>query len=240
MKKFKIKPKNKIYININLLLIITLTIFLLTNYNHKISPKIEDISSAKLEEITTLYIKNNVAPIKADLSKLISITKNNKDEILTTDVDYNYAYDIMVSIIKRIQNDILKLENGNISNFSNSRELKCYNNNLYLKIPLGLSQDGNIFSSLGPKLPIKVSFYEHVLGTIKTTITEYGINNALLKVTLIIDLEQKLIFPYKSLPLHRQYELELGAKIIIGTVPNIYGGSLVQKSQSFSSETITK
>ena len=75
--------------------------FLLNNYNKKISPKIIDVASTKLEEITTLYIKNNIAPITADLSKLIKITQNSKEEILMVDVDYNYAYDIMYDIVKK-------------------------------------------------------------------------------------------------------------------------------------------
>lgn len=150
------------------------------------------------------------------------------------DVDYNYAYDIMYDIVKKIQSSILELENGNISNFQNHKELQAYKKNLYLSIPLGLSDNGVLFSSIGPKIPIKISFYEHVLGTIETSISEYGINNALLKVTLTIDLEQKLILPYKAQKVYNQYKLELGSKVINGSIPNIYGGSIFQKSGTIS------
>ena len=70
-----------------------------------------------------------------------------------------------------------------------------------------ISDNGVLFSSIGPKIPIKISFYEHVLGTVETSISEYGINNALLKVTLTIDLEQKLILPYKEQKVFNQYKL---------------------------------
>ena len=234
MRRFKTKKKKNIYINFILISIFLICVFLLNNYNKKISPKIIDVASTKLEEITTLYIKNNIAPITADLSKLIKITQNSKEEILMVDVDYNYAYDIMYDIVKKIQSSILELENGNISNFQNHKELQAYKKKLYLSIPLGLSDDGVLFSSIGPKIPIKISFYEHVLGTIETSISEYGINNALLKVTLTIDLEQKLILPYKSQKVYNQYTLELGSKVINGSIPNIYGGSIFQKSGTIS------
>lgn len=235
MKKFKSKKKLNLYMNFILVSIILLCVFLLNNYNKKISPKVIDIASAKLEEITTLYIKNNVAPISADLSKLIKITQNSKEEILMVDVDYNYAYDIMYNIVKKIQFSILELENGNISDFQNHKELQSHAKNLYLLIPLGLSNDGVLFSAIGPKIPIKISFYEHVLGTVETSISEYGINNALLKVTLTIDLEQKLILPYKEQRVFSQYKLELGSKVINGSIPNIYGGSIFQRSSTITS-----
>lgn len=234
MKKFKVKKKRKVYIEFVLTLIIILCFLSLKYYNEKISTKIIDISSSKLEEITTLYIKKNIAPINADLSKLVNVTENAKGEILMSDVNYNYAYDIMVEIVKKIQDSILELENGDISSFQNHNELKTHNNNLYLLIPLGMNSRGVLFSALGPKIPIKISFYEHVLGTIETTISEYGINNALVKVNMIIDLEQKLILPYNEKKVCRQYTLELGAKIINGTVPSIYGGSIFQKSEKIT------
>ena len=58
----------------------------------------------------------------------------------------------------------------------------------------------------------------------------FGINNAMIKVTLIIDLGQKMIVPYDIKKKNAQYKLELGSKLINGTVPSIYGGSLFQKS----------
>lgn len=234
MRKFKGKKKLRIYIQFVLILIIGLCVFLLSNYNNKISSKVIDVASVKLEEITTLYIKNNIAPIPADLNKLIKVTKNSKEEILMVDTDYNYAYEIMVDIVKKIQSSILELENGNISDFQNRQELHSNKGNLYLLIPLGMSDNGVLFSALGPKIPIKISFYEHVLGTIETNIMEYGINNAILKVTLTIDLEQKLIMPYKEKKVTNQYKLELGSKVINGTIPSIYGGSIFQKSSTLS------
>ena len=234
MKKFKIKKKRKVYIELILTLIIIFCFCSLKYYDKKISPKIIDIASSKLEEITTLYIKKNIAPINADLSKLVDVTENSRGEILMTDINYNYAYDIMLDIVKRIQNSILELESGNIDTFQNHNELQTHSNNLYLLVPLGMNTKGTLFSSLGPKIPIKISFYEHVLGTIETKVSEYGINNAIVKVNLIIDLEQKLILPYNEQKLCKQYTLELGAKIINGTVPSIYGGSILQKSEKIT------
>ena len=230
MKRFKTRRRRKHNMMIILLLTVLVTISLLWYYNHNISPKMLDIAKSKLEEITTLYIKKDITPIDADLSRLILTTKNEKNEILTVDVDMDYAYDIMIEILRKIQDNILTLESGDISYFKNNNELKSYNGSVYLLVPLGLAHEGVLFSNLGPKVPIKLSFFEHVLGTVETTVTGYGINNALLKVYLTVTLEQKLIIPYKEETFKRNFTLLLGSSIITGSVPTIYGGALNSSS----------
>lgn len=230
MRKFKYHNHRKIMLNYLLVVIILTTFFLLCGYDKKISPKIIDVASSKLDEITTLYIKKNIIPQKIDLFELIQVTKNANDEILMIDTNYEYAYKLMKEIVNNIQTSIHLLEKGNIGGYENSREIKTNNQNLYLELPLGLSKTGTLFSSLGPKIPVKMSFYEHVLGTIETNVEAYGINNSLIKVTMIIDLEQKLILPYQEKKINKQYKLELGSKVILGTIPDLYGGNIFQKS----------
>lgn len=213
-----------------LLFIIFVVILSLNYYNKNISPKILNIALSKLEEITTLYIKKDITPLNADLNRLVKTTQNSNEEIIIVDTDMDYAYDIMIDIIHKIQDNIMLLESGDISYFQNHRELNSYNGNIFLSIPLGLAYNGLLFSNMGPKIPIKISFYEHVLGTVETTITPYGINNALMKVYLTITLEQKLIIPYKEEKISRDYTLLLGSKIITGVVPEVYGGFLKNNS----------
>lgn len=230
MKRFRYRKLWHVHFCYVILMVLFITLFLLCYYDRKISPKVVDIATSKLTEITTLYVKKNIIPVDVDLMKLAVVSKNSKDEILMVDVDYSYAYEIMKKIVEKIQNSIEGLENGEIDDFGNSRELKTNGNQLFLSLPIGLSKNGALFSSLGPKIPIKISFYEHVLGTIETKVEAYGINNSLLKVMLILDVDQKLIFPYQEKLITQTYILELGSKVILGTVPSIYGGSLLQKT----------
>jgi len=128
-------------------------------FNKNISPKIYNIALSKLDEINTLYIKKDILP-KTNIDELLIVNLNSKEEIVFVDVDYNKAYELMKKIIVKIQDNLFLLEQGKIENFKNAKELKSYNNNLYLELPLGLAYDGVLFSNLGPKIPIKLSLYE--------------------------------------------------------------------------------
>lgn len=232
MKRFKCKKINQHHVDFILVVIIIVTLIMLHFYNRNISPKIIDIAVSKTDEINTLLIKRDILP-STNIDDLLHITLNSKEEIIFIETDYNEAYRIMKEVVSKIQNNLLRLERGEIEEFSNNRELHSYNNNLYLLIPLGYSLPGVLFSSIGPKIPIMISMYEHVLGNVETEVVDYGINNALLNVTLTITLEQKIIMPYKEEKITRDYKMVLGSKVINGKVPSIYNGSYKNMSSIF-------
>lgn len=229
MKRFKTKKKNYAQINYILILIFVTTSVILHYYNSNISPKIENIAIAKLDEITTLYVKKDIMPL-VNLDNLINITLNDAGEILYVDINYDYAHEIMIESVSKIQNNILKLEQGNLEILANKKELQTHDGNLFLKVPLGLTFKGVLFSNLGPSIPIKLSFYEHALGNVETNISEYGINNALLTVTMSIIIEQKLIIPYQEKKQTSTFTISLGSKVITGVVPDFYGQNIRRSS----------
>lgn len=227
MKRFKTKSVKVKHNELLILLIIIIILLLLKFYNKNITKKILDIASTKIEEVTNLYIKNNIVPESVDIEKLININKNAKGEILYVDIDTNYANQIMVSVIKKIQNNIFELD-------INDSLLKKHEGNAYLKVPLFLADDGALINNLGPKIPVKLNFYEHAFGNIEVELLDYGINNAMIKVYLEVILEQKIYIPYKEEKLNKKFSLLIGSKIITGTVPNIYGGAIHKSSSDLN------
>ncbi len=91
-----------------------------------------------------------------------------------------------------------------------------------------------LINNLGPKIPVKINFYEHAFGNIEVELEDYGINNAILKIFLEVTLEQKIYIPYKEEKLNKTFRLLIGSKVITGTVPSIYGGSLNKTSDNLS------
>lgn len=216
MKTFKTKIKNKIE-NL-IILVVIITILFINYYNKRLSNNIIDVGSTKLEEITNYYVKKDIVPKNSNVNELLIINKNKNDEILYVDIDTERANQIMLDVVTKIQNSINSME-------FEDKLLKKYNDNIYLEIPLSFSHGGMI-SNLGPKIPVKLSFYEQVLASIDTEVNNYGINNAIVKIYLTIDLEQKIYVPFKQEKFTRQYRLLLSAKMINGTVPSFLGGTI--------------
>lgn len=231
MKKFRTKIKTREKFDWMVIVILVSVIIFIHYYNKYVSYKIIDLAGTKLEEITNLYVKKDIVPKDVELEKLIVIKQNSKEEIISLDIDMQYANGIMKEIVTKIQNNIFTISN------QSSNILKSYNGNSYIVIPISLVSNGALLSNIGPKIPIKLTFYEQAFGNVDVELIEYGINNALLKVYLTITIEQKLLIPFKENKINKEYNLLLGAKVINGSVPSIYGGALNKSSSIIGLET---
>lgn len=231
MKRFKTKKKLK-RTDIIIFIISVLSFLMLYIYNKTISYKVVDIIEAKMDEITTLIIKKDIAPLNKNLNDLIKINLNSSDEISYVDIDLDKSYKLTYEIVSKIQNNILLFEKGKIEN---DKFIKNKNDNMYLEVNLGLLANGALYNSFGPKLPVKIDFYEHVLGTVDVEVNEYGINNALLNVYLTVSLTHRLLLPYKKEEINKDYKMLIGTKVITGLVPSLYGTNIT-KSSSFEVE----
>lgn len=227
MTRFKTKKHKKSRIEIYLIIIAFITFLLIRKYNDLLSNKITDITSNKIEEVTNLYVKKDIVPKNINLEDLIKVYQNDAGEILTVDIDSNYANKIMIDVITKIQNNIFAMD-------FEDELLKKKNDNIYLSIPLFMAYNGNLLSNLGPKVPIKLSFYEHSFGNIEVELTDYGINNCLVKVYLSVSLEQRIYIPYDTNKKYKNFDLLIGTKIITGKVPSIYGGRIMKSSEVIS------
>lgn len=231
MKRFKSrKNKSNIILNYIILNIIILN-SLLIYYDKKISDKIIDIAGSKLEEISTQIIKKDIVPDNVVLNNLITIEMNKNQEILGVNIDMDYSRELMVDVVQNIQKNIDLIESGKFNTNELIKGLKVYKNNTYIEVPLMLYKNGVMMQNLGPLIPLEVDFYEYVLGNVEIEINEYGINNALMKVYLEVELEQKIYIPYKEEKFKRKYSLLLGSKVIVGKVPSFYGDTYKKTSK---------
>lgn len=226
MKKNDKKKKNNNFYYV--LLIIIQVILFMNYYNTKISNIVFDVTYEKLLEITTLYIKKDIVPKYIDYNKLMLTTKNEKDEVISVDLNVDYANKILAEIIEKIQDNIMKLEKGNIDDFMNNNELKRKDKNLYLEFPLMIYKKG-IISYLGPKIPVKIKFYEQVIGNIENKIENYGINNTKINVIMSINLKQRITMPYTIKDKNIQFDSVIGSKIVQGIIPIYYGNLIGNK-----------
>ena len=212
--------KNKRKIIIIVILSILLTFFL----TKKIS---KQITKSVVNAVYTLVEKeNDIALKKAFVSKklfmanedILKIIKNQNDEIIEASFDIQKSEEIMNNITKQMSDSIQNItDNGYI-----------------LYIPVGSIFDEPILNNLGPRIPVKIDLTDIAMGSIRTEIREYGINNAL--VELYIDVEVKIapVLLSKAKPKIKKYSFLASSKIISGSVPEYYGGKINKESSLFN------
>lgn len=224
------KRKNKKPIIIIIMILIS---FLIIQYiNKQISPKLTHYASLEIRKLSNLIITKSLKTEsleKLNITDLFLITKNEKSEILTVDVNTVTLNKIILESTVNIQENLKQLEHGKINN-NNNEENK---NGVILKIPLGQIYNNFLLNNLGPKIPVKLKILGDMETKVNTNIKNYGINNALIEITLEIKVKEEVILPINTEEIIVTQSIPLAMKIIEGTVPNYYSGE-INKSSTFS------
>jgi len=227
----KLKKRKKLKPIIIIIILLTTIATSIHYINKIISPKLTEYASIEIKKLSNLIITKSIKTEtleKLNIEDLFIITRNEKDEILTLDINTITLNKIILSSTINIQENLKALEQGKIN--SNNDENK---NGVALKIPLGQIYNNFLLNNLGPKIPVKLKILGDMETKVNTNIKNYGINNALIEITLDIKVKEKVILPINTEEIIVTQTLPLAMKIIKGTVPNYYSGE-INKSSTFS------
>lgn len=237
MKRFKTK-NNKVSKPIYIvgILILFLTFVLISYYNNHLNPRLIEIARMKLLKFTESFLSNNVGydMLKDyNLNDLLIINKNRDDEILYVDYDLSKSYEILNSITKELNELITNLESG-IYHDINDKNIQSTKYGLVIKLPMLIASQNALFANLGPPVYMNVNFIGALLTNIKTKITDYGMNNALVELYVTIKINEEIISPVTKEESTLEYDVLIASKVINGRVPELYGGYIETKSNILS------
>lgn len=237
MKRFKMRKNLKIskVIIIAVTLVFFFTFIIFNSYSKNASNNLKKAAFIKLNEFMDSFLSNNINfdLLKDDVMKdIIVINKNKEGEILYVSYDMDQAYFALEVVTQELETSISELENGT-SNI-NSRNIVSGKKGIALKMPLFINSKSMFLSNLGPNIYIPINFVGSVLTNIKTKITDYGINNALVEIYVTIVLETNLISPVVDEMSKINYDVLVASTVINGRVPSVYGGLIESKSGSLS------
>ena len=238
MKRLRMRKNYKIskILLFVLFLIFFLTFGLVKIYSDKVSPKIIEIANLRIKRFTESFLSNNIGyDILNDnvIDNILNINKNNDGEILYVDYDLNQAYKTLKVITTELNNLLVDLEDGIIKN-NTDNSIVGSDYGLILSLPLFISSDSALFSNLGPKIYFKVHFVGSLLTNIKSKITDYGMNNALVELYATIKITEELVAPVTISSQVIEYDVLIASKVINGRVPEVYGGMIVGESSLLS------
>ena len=215
-------------------LIFFFTFILFNYYSNKLNDKVIEVAELELKKRTKKFLSENIGYDLLNNNKIdniLNIHTNNQGEILYVDYNLKNSYAILEDVTKKITNKINELEQGESIVDQN---ICSSNKGLFLKVPLLIASNNILLSSLGPKIILPINFIGSILTNIKTKITDYGINNALVEMYVTIEITEELITPVTKKEISYNYDVLITSKVINGRVPYIYGGELYKESNVLS------
>lgn len=209
--KLKERLKRKYYILITFLISLFLFIIIFSLYSKKLNPKLNDyIDFLVKDEIYKKVIKSNNFITNEEVNDILYIDKNDSNEIVYLDYDIDKTYKLLNKYI-----DSLKKDN------SKSK---------ILTVPFFIASDNIIISSLDPKVKFKYEIIDNVKGKIKTKVTDFGVNNALVEMYFELEIGYLVVIPMNKKESVLKTEILISSKIINGKVPTFYGKNIFKES----------
>lgn len=184
---------------------------------HKCNNVVASIVNVVVEEQVSQRIKDNIV--------------YQKDMI----INYNTSVlnSITSNVIKKSQQILYQLEKGMLSaEFLNSIDANVSSENvkrgIIYEIPISTAVDNPLIGNLGISIPIKYKLAGDLRGEITSTIKEYGINNALLEINLIIKFKSRIMIPILSEEEETNISVPLVVQLVQGDIPSyLYGTHVI-------------
>lgn len=209
--KLKERLKRKYYILITFLISLFLFIIIFSLYSKKLNPKLNDyIDFLVKDEIYKKVIKSNNFITNEEINDILYIDKNNSNEIVYLDYDIDKTYKLLNKYIESLKKDNSKSK--------------------ILTVPFFIASDNIIISSLGPKIKFKYEIIDNVKGKIKTKVTDFGVNNALIEMYFELEIGYLVVIPMNKKESVLRTEILISSKVINGKVPTFYGKNIFKES----------
>ena len=209
--KLKERLKRKYYILITFLISLFLFIIIFSLYSKKLNPKLNDyIDFLVNDEIYKKVIKSNNFITNEEVNDILYIDKNKSNEIVYLDYNMDKTYKLLNKYIESLKKDNSKSK--------------------ILTVPFFIASDNIIISSLGPKIKFKYEIIDNVKGKIKTKVTDFGVNNALVEMYFELEIGYLVVIPMNKKESVLKTEILISSKIINGKVPTFYGKNIFKES----------
>lgn len=247
-KKFLIMDKNRKSKTINkiilvILLLILCIILTFRFINKKVSPILFSYAESSVKKLTNLVINRAISKQlteELNIDDLFIITKDKDNQIKTIDFNPILVNKTLTVITNNIQLNLKYLEEGKIDllelpdNIDIDIDEKKISKGIIYEIPSGVIFNNSVLANIGPKIPVKLSIIGDIVSTVNTKVTNYGINNAMIEVNIIVEVEEMVILPITTKRIRVETSIPVAIKLIEGTVPNYYFNGIDKNSPSIA------
>lgn len=238
LKKYHGKILTKI-IFVTIIFVVLFTIFLLNKFTSSLNHSLVEISTNEITKVTYRFITDKLNSSifnHTNLEDILILEKNDNGEILYVDFNLEQAYLVLDQVSSILTNSFDELESGNVEVAYLDEELSHELGSMVLSIPIGNSFQNLYFYNLGPRVPVRINFIGSVLTNLKTKVTDYGLNNALVELFVYIEFKTQIMSPFQVEEITLEYDAVIASMMIEGEVPQFYGGTIERESSIYTKD----
>lgn len=232
LKLYKKRKNSKLgLITILIFLSLSVSFFFIIYLSKKINPIFMSYAESETRKLMTLVINKSLTKeltLKDEIDNIYHITKSNNEDIQIIDFDSKEVTKFLNNITNLIQNNLKAIEEGNIDLIDlEENTLDKYDKNLLKKgiiyeIPILAATNSSLLSNIGPRIPVRFYLIGDVTSNVETEVKEYGINNALVKLSIRINVSGRVNLPFVSENVTVDMVIPVSMKIIQGKIPEFY------------------
>ena len=233
--------KIEIYL-ISIIIIVLGLVMFINRISKKFTPILIETAETEINKFSTIIINKAISQVLEDrinTEQLFSTVISEKGEIQTIDFNPIVVNQVLNIATTTVEENLKLLEEGHLDNlksygYMDAKKLKKLRKGIISEIPMGVIFKNSILANIGPKIPIRLHYLGDVNSNIKTKITPYGINNAMVEIGVHLEITAQIILPFITKKTSLNCTIPLAIKMIQGSVPNYYGSGLLKDSNIYS------
>ena len=208
-----------------LILVFISSFIFLEILDNKMKKVLGPFFDTETERFTTNLVNKtlNDLDMNEEYNSLLVIEKDDNGEIEKFSYNAVVLNKISSKFSDEIQKKLRQAERGELSNYIySSNNFHHIKNGILCEVTFGTLRNSNLFSNVGPVIPVRLLFLGQVMPDINIKVKEYGINTIMVEVYFKATVKEQISMPFSSKRREIVVNQLLSVDIIRGKVPNYY------------------
>lgn len=163
-------------------------------------------------------VKEVFADMEYDSSSFLKMNQGSNGELISVEYDSKELNDMLYSALNTIDASLIAAQDGKKD--PTTKDV-FYEDGILYKVPLGYLTRIFFLYDKGPEISVRMKMLNDVTGSIKTSSEPYGINNTLIKISIVIKVEAQVLTFLSTTSITNESEIPLVIQIVNGKVPNV-------------------
>ncbi|MBO9130710.1 sporulation protein YunB [Bacillus sp. 165] len=201
--------------------------------NRSIEPTLITYAETQTKRLATAIITqavNDKVGEGFNTDKLITIQTDNDGSVSTMDFNTEVVNAIATSTTSHVETYLHMAEKGK------AKELGVYGDpkfnltknldteGILFAVPLGQVTKNALLGNLGPNIPVTFTTIGDVKTKVNHQIEQYGINNALVRIFVEVEVTLQVIIPFETKQTTVKTNIPIATTLVQGKVPSYYNG----------------